>query len=176
MGRRKAELPVGDVTLLEWVVARLGPAFAETIVSGAAAPAGARSVADRRTDAGPLAGIEAALAEARSETLFVIACDMPRVSLRLASLVVASCAGHDAAVPRAAGRGQPTCAAYSRSAGPKLSAYLEAGGRRATGALDALDVVFVEEEQLARAGVALSELSDLDTPADYEAFLASLGN
>jgi molybdopterin-guanine dinucleotide biosynthesis protein A len=175
MGRPKAGLPVGEVTLLEWMVRRLGPAFAETIVSGATAPAGARQVEDRRPDAGPLAGIEAALAAARSDIAFVIACDMPRASGRLAALLVARCSGHDAAVPRAAGRAQPTCAAYARSAVPILAAYLDAGGRRATAALDGLDVVFLEEPDLAGAGIPLSELADLDTPADYQAFLASLG-
>ena len=176
MGRAKAELPVGELTLLEWMVRRLGPRFAETIVSGATAPAGARTVDDRRADAGPLAGIEAALVAARTDVAFVVACDMPRASERLAGLLVSRCAGHDVAVPRVGNRAQPTCAAYARSAVPKLAAYLDAGGRRATAALDALDAVFLEEGDLADAGIPLSELADLDTPADYQAFLASLGD
>ncbi len=174
MGRSKASLPVAGVTLLEWMVRRLGPQFAETIVSGAAAPAGAREAADRRADAGPLAGVEAGLLESRMPHAFVIACDMPRASARLASLLIERCAGHDAAVPRVGGRAQPTCAAYARTASSKIGAYLDRGARRATEMLNEVDTVFVDEPELAREGIAADELADLDTPADYDAFVASL--
>lgn len=56
MGRPKAELLVEGRTLLEWMVRGLAPAFAETLVCGAGAPPGARSVADQHPMAGPLAG------------------------------------------------------------------------------------------------------------------------
>lgn len=174
MGRPKAELPVAGVTLLEWLVARLGPGFAETIVAGGPAPSGARAVMDVRPDAGPLGGIEAALAAMRTDRGLVLACDMPRATLRLAAVLLERSIGHDAAVPRLAGRAEPTCAAYARAAGPKISAYLDTGGRRASAALGRLDAVFVDEAELARAGVAAGELADLDTPAEYDAFLASL--
>jgi molybdopterin-guanine dinucleotide biosynthesis protein A len=175
MGRPKHELPIDGATLLEWQVARLGRFFGDLIVVGAAAPVGARSVFDRRTDGGPLAGIEAGLLAMHPDSrAFVLACDMPRAQPSLGALLWRLCEGHDAAVPRVAGRAQPTCAAYARSAAPKLTAYLDAGERRATEALDRLDVVFVDEAELIGEGVALTELDDLDTPADYDAFLASL--
>jgi len=174
MGRDKRDLRIGDTTLLEWVVARLGPSFAETLICGAPAPPGARALLDRRLNAGPLAGIEAGLAAMRTELGFVIAGDMPYASAQLAEVLLARCVGHDAAVPRVAGSAQPICAAYSRAAGPKVEAYLDAGGRRATVALERLDVVYLGEADLTKAGIGASELTDLDTPADYEAFLASL--
>jgi molybdopterin-guanine dinucleotide biosynthesis protein A len=174
MGRAKAELPVNGVTLLEWMVRRLGPDFAETIVAGTIAPAGARGAPDRHADAGPLAGIEAGLLAARTQAVFVVACDMPRASAQLAALLLARCTGHDAAVPRVGGRLQPACAAYARTAAPKIGAYLDRGERRATEMLDELDAVFVDERELASQGIAPTELADLDTPADYDAFIASL--
>ena len=174
MGRPKHALPVGGVTLLEWIVARLGPSFAETIVSGAPAPAGMRGVADRRPAAGPLAGIEAALLAMRGDRAFVVAVDMPSASARLAAALIARVGAHDAVVPRVSGLAQPTCAVYARSAAPKIGAYLDGGKRRATAALEGLDVVFVDTDDLHASGIAASELGDLDTPADYDAFLASL--
>jgi len=174
MGRDKATLPVDGVTLLEWMVRRLGPEFAETIVAGAPAPEGAREASDRRADAGPLAGIEAGLLAARSPFAFVVASDMPRASARLAAVLLARCAGHDAAVPRVDGRAQPTCAAYARTSAVKIGAFLDRGARRATDALNDLDTIFVDERDLATDGIAVTELTDLDTPADYEAFIASL--
>ncbi len=174
MGRAKADLPVRGGTLLEWVVGRLAPAFAETLVAGGAAPSGARAVADRRTGAGPLAGIEAALAEMRTPCGFVVACDMPRVSEALAALLVSRCAGHDAAVPRTGGAAQPACAAYRRSALPKIGALLDAGERRLTEAVATLDARYVDDAELRASGIAAGELADLDTPEDYAAFVASL--
>ncbi len=175
MGRAKHELPVGAATLLAWQVARLGRFFGDTIVVGAPAPAGARGVSDARADAGPVAGIEAGLLATKlSDRAFVLACDMPHASAALGALLLRLCDGHDAAVPRVAGRAQPTCAAYSRTAASKLTAYLDSGERRATEALDRLDVVFVDDAGLLREGISLTELDDLDMPADYDAFVAGI--
>ncbi len=174
MGRDKASLPVDGGTLLEWVVRTLGPSFADTIVSGVGAPSGARAVADLRPGAGPLAGIEAGLAAAGTGHAFVLACDMPRVSARLAALLLERCRGHDVAMARVAGLDQPTCAAYDRAALPRITAFLDSGGRRAGALIAELDAVRVGEAELASSGIARGELADLDTPADYEAFLASL--
>lgn len=176
MGRDKASLPVPGGTLLERVVRVIGPAFSDVVVCGAAAPAGARAAADRRADTGPLAGMEAGLFETRTAEAFVLACDMPRVSARLATLLLERSRGHDVALPRVADRDQPLCAAYARSVLPKLSSYLDGGGRRVATFVASLDAVRVTEDELTSAGIAPGELSDIDTPAEYEAFLASLGS
>ncbi|MGH7918678.1 MAG: NTP transferase domain-containing protein, partial [Candidatus Dormibacteraceae bacterium] len=66
MGRPKAMLPLGGMTLIEWVVRRLGPSFAETLVAtGPDSPLPESlepfRVLDAWPGAGPLAGIEVAL-------------------------------------------------------------------------------------------------------------------
>ncbi len=175
MGQPKALLRVGDITLVEWIVRRLAPSFAEVLVAGASdAPAPARAVADAREHAGPLAGIEAGIAAASHDDVVVVACDTPRASARLAGLLLDRSRGHHAAVPRVAGRVQPTCAAYRRAALAPIRAFLDAGGRRVTRALETLDVVYVDEAELTQAEIDLAELSDLDTRADYDAFVTSL--
>jgi hypothetical protein len=40
--------------------------------------------------------------------------------------------------------------------------------------LEALDVVFLDDAELAREGIGPGELVDVDTPADYQTFIASL--
>ena len=82
MGRPKALLQVGDATLVEWVAARLAPAFSQLLVSArdeAQVPQRLRGhvVRDQRPGAGPLAGIEAGLAATPHEALVAVACDMP---------------------------------------------------------------------------------------------------
>src|SRR5262252_4007886 len=67
MGRPKALLPVGSTTLIEWLTARLAPAFAHLAVAARdpdCLPPGLRPhmVPDLHAGAGPLAGVEAGLA------------------------------------------------------------------------------------------------------------------
>jgi molybdopterin-guanine dinucleotide biosynthesis protein A len=176
MGRPKQELRVGDTTLLRWQIARLRSSFGELVIVGATSDApDIRIVADERSSAGPLAGIETGLKAMRvCDRGFVLACDMPRVRPALATLLYRLSAGHEAAVPRVDGIAQPTCAVYARSAQPKISAFLDAGHRRVTLALDELDVRYVDEEELRSHGHDAREFTDLDTPADYEAFLSEL--
>jgi molybdopterin-guanine dinucleotide biosynthesis protein A len=180
MGRPKALLPVGSTTLLEWVIDRLEPHFDEVLVSLSKPPAElpatltAKSVFDLHPQAGPLAGVEAALAGARNETVFVVACDMPRVTPALARALVAASAGHDAAVPRIEGRPEPACAAYRRGASGPVGAALRADRRQAAEALADLDVRYLDEDELAAAGAGPHTFANLNTQADYRYFLEGL--
>ncbi len=120
MGRAKGWLEVGESNLLRYVAERLAPAFSEVMVSFAEPeqleePVPYRIVFDRKTSAGPLAGLEAGLAAARNEVVFAVACDMPYVTQYVAELAVAAARRSDAAIPRIEGRPEPACGAYRRS-------------------------------------------------------------
>ena len=132
-------------------------------------PPGLRSrlVADLRPGAGPLGGIEAGLAVARHATLVAVACDMPYVTPELTQRLVGAAEGHDAAVPRLGGLLEPACAAYRRSAAAPISAALAAGNRKAADALSRLEVAWLDGEDP-------SLFTNLNTPAEYHAFLAGL--
>ena len=172
MGRVKSLLPVQDTTLLEWLAERLAPGFEELRVAARDAsqlPPGLRSrlVADLWPGAGPLGGIEAGLAVARHATLVAVACDMPYVTPELTQRLVGAAEGHDAAVPRLGGLAEPACAAYRRSAAAPISAALAAGNRKAADALSRLEVAWLDGEDP-------SLFTNLNTPAEYHAFLAGL--
>jgi molybdopterin-guanine dinucleotide biosynthesis protein A len=172
MGGVKSLLPVQDTTLLEWLAERLAPGFEELRVAARDAsqlPPGLRSrlVADLRPGAGPLGGIEAGLAVARHATLVAVACDMPYVTPELTQRLVGAAEGHDAAVPRLGGLAEPACAAYRRSAAAPISAALAAGNRKAADALSRLEVAWLDGEDP-------SLFTNLNTPAEYHAFLAGL--
>jgi molybdenum cofactor guanylyltransferase len=169
MGRPKALLPVKGTTLIEWLAARLAPAFSDLLISARAEadiPPGLRHrvVLDLRDDAGPLAGIEAGLTACPTSALVAVACDMPWVSPGLCRRLVVASAGHDAAVPRLEGGPEPTCAAYAMSALTVISAALDGGRHRAREVLSGLDVAWLDGED---AG----EFDNINRPADYERFL-----
>ena len=173
MGRPKAWLEVGDTILLRWVVDRLAADFSEVVTAFAEPeqleqPIPYRVVFDRKPSAGPMAGIEAGLAAARHDPVFVIACDMPYVTRAVARVAVAAARMCDAAVPRIDGRPEPVCAAYRRSALPLITAALDAGKRRAADVLDGLDVTWLED-------IDSDVVRSLNTPDDYLRFRAVAG-
>jgi molybdopterin-guanine dinucleotide biosynthesis protein A len=170
MGRPKALLPVGGTTLIEWLTARLAPGFAHLVVAAREAerlPPSLRPrlVTDLHPGAGPLAGVEAGLAASPHDVVVVVACDMPAVTAGLLRrLAEAAGEGVDAAVPRVAGRAEPTCAAYRRSAAGPIAEALAAGRLRATDALAGLRVRWLDGEDPAL-------FANLNTPDDYRRFL-----
>ena len=173
MGRTKAWLEVGDTTLVRWVTERLAPAFTEVVVSFAEPEQVLhllpyRLVFDRKASAGPLAGLEAGLSTARNEITFAVACDMPYVTRELAEMAVVASRGCDAAIPRIDGRPEPACAAYRRSALPKITAALDAGRYKASDLAEQLDVTWLE-------GHDTEQFRSLNDPEDYERFRLELG-
>jgi molybdopterin-guanine dinucleotide biosynthesis protein A len=118
-------------------------------------------VHDRFVGLGPLAGIHAALEFARPRPLFVLACDLPFVTVELVAHVVdwsssgrAFGSGTDAAAVEARarvavweGRRQPLCGLYSASCRQALEARLSAGRLEAWRFLD----------EIATTGVAVGE-------------------
>ncbi|MEP7105994.1 MAG: molybdenum cofactor guanylyltransferase [Chloroflexota bacterium] len=152
MGQPKARLPFGEATLAEHAVNTLTAAFDEVLISAnhpAAVPAALsaryRLVADLHRGAGPLAGIEAGLDAAQHDTVFAVACDMPLVTVALATAIVEAAQGHDAAVPRIEGRPEPACAAYRRQAAGPIAAALREGRRKAADVLEELDVAWLDD-------------------------------
>jgi molybdopterin-guanine dinucleotide biosynthesis protein A len=168
MGRPKAWLEVGDTTLLRWMVERLAPAFSDVLISFAEPEqledhVPYRLVFDRRSSRGPLAGIEAGLAAARTEVSFAIACDMPYVSGALAQMAVTAARHCDAAIPRVGDRPEPVCAAYRKSALPVIIAALNAGELTAADVVSRLDVTWLD-------GLDPEQFESLNTPDDYRRF------
>ena len=168
MGRPKAWLEVGEITLLRWMIERLGPAFSEVVVSFAEPEQVERLVPfrlvfDRKLAAGPLAGLEAGLTAARHEVTFAVACDMPYVTPDVAEMAVVAARGCDAAMPRVNGRAEPVCAAYRRSALPAVTAALDAGRLAASDLANHLDVTWLE-------GLDPKLFRSLNTPEDFERF------
>ncbi len=165
MGRPKALLPWQGSTLLEWLAGQLSPGFTTLLVSAAhpsQVPASLRpqTVTDPRPGEGPLAGLVAGMQAAPDQPLLAVACDMPNVTPALLSRLLRASQGWDAAVPRLAGRPQPTCAAYRPAALGPLKAALQQRRLKLSDAVAGLAVNWLDEED-ARL------FENMNTPADY---------
>lgn len=176
MGRDKARLSAGATTLLDRIILRLSPVVDRVIVAGGSPSArgGASWVPDGRPGAGPLAGIAAGLAAMPGEFGWAVACDLPDVEPRLGDLLFGYAPDVDAVVPRPDAQPEGLCAVYRRSLGPRIEALLEAGERRVTALLDAVDVHYVGTEELRRVDPELRSFRNLNTPAEYRAWLESI--
>lgn len=92
-------------------------------------------------DRGPLAGLQAALADCRTEWLVSVPCDAPFVPTTLVSRLAAALAGDVAtgAYARTAAGAHPVFCLMRRDVLPALTAYLDNGGRAVGGWIATLD-------------------------------------
>jgi molybdopterin-guanine dinucleotide biosynthesis protein A len=131
MGCDKAWLEIGGQTLLERQIGLARAIGSKKIfISGRAgkdySAFGCRVLRDKFADAGPLAGIERALAAASSPLLLVLAVDLPEMNARFLRGLLASCAENFGAIPRVNGNIEPLAAIYPRAARSLAEALLRA--------------------------------------------------
>ena len=146
MGRDKATLPFGGVTILERIAGELGRYFDEIMVVAApndtAPPSDWRAI-DQQTGVtllhddtpyqGPVGALARGLAHARNPIVFACSCDLPLINGAVARAQCGMLADYDAVIPEVAMRLQPLHAAYRREAvGAALRAMEAAGERRLT--------------------------------------------
>jgi molybdopterin-guanine dinucleotide biosynthesis protein A len=176
MGRDKASLPAGDGTLIEHLASRLAPVVEETIVVGGSGRhqlAGVMVVDDRYPGLGPLAGMHAGLLAARYPYVWVVGCDVPDAEPGLVALLRALAGDADAVVPLVDAEPQGVCALYQRALAARIEALLKAGERRIKALLAASNVRYVAPEMLRVIDPDLRSFRNINTPADYEAWLTT---
>ena len=132
MGRNKAFLEIDGKTLLarQIKLARQTGA-AEIFISGRTdadySTFGCRVLHDTFAEAGPLAGIERALAASDSPLLLVLAVDLPEMNAEFLRRLAAHCAKDSGAIPRIMENIEPLAAFYPKAAEPLAETMLCAG-------------------------------------------------
>jgi molybdopterin-guanine dinucleotide biosynthesis protein A len=138
MGQDKAWLTVSGKSLIARqieLVRELGAA--EVFISGRAETdyheLNCPVLSDRFEDAGPLAGVERALAAISSPLLLVLAVDMPRMDPKQLRMLLAHCTANYGAIPRFRSGLEPLAAIYPRSALSLVMQLLESQNYSARG-------------------------------------------
>jgi molybdopterin-guanine dinucleotide biosynthesis protein A len=124
-------------------------------------------VPDRVPGAGPLAGLDAALAALApgEEAVACVAGDMPFLDPRALALL----RDHppaQAVVPRVGGLPDPLFARYARSCAPIIARALAEGRLKTRALLAELDVAYLDEPALHAVDPTLRFLTNINTPED----------
>lgn len=170
-GRDKALFTYGGVTFLERLTGEL-KGFSEVLLSVDRAErypdCGLHVIIDDYPECGPISGLCTALRVCRSDLLFVVACDMPLVSHKLAELLCAYVSPETDAVIPVTGDGQihPYCGLYRKRAYRTLKDHIDHKQYRIMDAYPAMNVEYIS---LAHSGCSDEMLRNINTPEEYAA-------
>jgi molybdopterin-guanine dinucleotide biosynthesis protein A len=184
MGREKASLEIGGLSMIERVFNAVSR-VADTVVVVGGGPALAHrqvlTIADRYPGTNAIGGVATALehaAEALGQDvpILCVACDMPLLEPALLALLGDLPSEWDAAVPRTASGYEPLCAVYRPRALSAFLAEIRRGNLRVFDAYPALRVREVPEEELRRVDRTLRSFLNVNRPEDLSAVLQVLGS
>jgi molybdopterin-guanine dinucleotide biosynthesis protein A len=173
MGRDKAELRIGDQTILEGSIEVLLEVAEEVLVVGRPVVTSSlnraiRAVPDDVPNAGPLGGLVSGLRQIESPYAIVVACDHPFLDARLLRYLLGLASGYDAVVPVIEGRSQPTHAVYARHIQSAGEQQLASGRYKLDLLLGSLQVRWVSEEEIDAAGLDRRSFVNVNTPPEWE--------
>jgi len=168
MGSDKATIKLHGKPMLEHVLEQISPLFSGVLISVNTLREDIKlpQIVDHAEGRGPILGIKRALEEVRTDWVFVIACDMPFVSVRLIQELSRHRKSHDAVVTFAFDRAQPLFGFYNKTCLPNIETRIQQGQRSMIRLLDELNTYYMSEQQVALIDPELKSLLSLDTQDD----------
>lgn len=169
MGTDKANIVVGERTMLAHVAAALEAVDDLVVVGGRSGLKGVRHLDDEEPGQGPLGGFLTGARSTRADVVIFAACDLPRLEPSTVETLVQALARSDAAyaVPLANGVRQWHLLAARRSAVGHLRERFDHGIRSLRRAYAGLPSVCVLPTDS-------SSLQDVDTPKDLAALSSGI--
>lgn len=174
MGTNKALLKINEKTNIERIADKLKILFDDIILVTNEPEQykflGLKMVEDQYPGMGPLAGVHAGLEVSDFEVNFVVACDMPFISVELANALVNNCSHYDAVVPVINGKQHPLFSVFKKETANKIEQSIAGGRLRMKHLLDDLNVLYLTETELR----ALCQLDleriffNMNHPNEYE--------
>jgi molybdopterin-guanine dinucleotide biosynthesis protein A len=169
-GRDKSALQVGGRSILDRQLEELSCLTDDVLIVGRLLrpDTGVRHVIDRVEGCGPLGGLDAALAAARSDIVAVVACDMPFITSRFLQHLLACRETADAVVPYTSRGYHPLCAIYTRACQPAIARRLDARQLALRDLLPELRLRVVGDDELAGFDYERM-LANVNTPDELDA-------
>jgi molybdopterin-guanine dinucleotide biosynthesis protein A len=174
MGEDKRFIHVGQRTLLERSCAVLCEVFEQIYVviaqDSPALQADVPVVRDLVSDGGSLGGLYTGLRLAKTQHVFLAACDMPFLSPDVIRYMVCLKDQVDIVISRWATRLQPTHAVYGRDCLPVIEEMMALHNRKIQSMIDhcALRVRVIPEEEIKKIDPDGHSLFNINTPSDLE--------
>ncbi len=179
MGRPKLSLPFGSELMLQRVCRILSTVVDPIVVVAAVGqelpplPADVLVVRDEYPDQGPLAGIATGLGalRGRADAAYVTSCDVPLLKPEFIRHLIAKLTTHAAVVPCDAEHVHVLAAVYRLELEDLARRLINEQRRRPLFLIEQSDSIRVATSELRSIDPELDSLSNLNTPADYEAAL-----
>lgn len=150
-GSDKAFAKVRGIAIIEYLLLLLSPLFNRVIIVSNLVEKyeryNVKIVSDKVTGTGPLGGIYSGLVESDLEKNFVIACDMPLVSLNLIKHML-SFDGYDAVIPKIDEKVEPLCAVYSKNSISEIEKQITMGDLKVRNLYKKIKTKYLEEEEI----------------------------
>lgn len=171
MGRDKAFLQLGGKSLIRWVLKVHQELFDQVIIvadskerfRGVPCPV----VCDLLPNRGPLGGIYTGLEYAKSERIFVTACDLPFLKPVLIRHLISLMQGYEAVIPYCEGHWHPLHAVYSKRCRLIFEYWMKGREYSIKNLIPNLLVQKVEESELRVYDSDLASMTNLNTPRDF---------
>ncbi len=174
LGSPKALLKFQECTLLELIVDCLKEYFVQlTLVTDRPdlyghLPVNITGDIIKTDKKSPLRGIHAGLISSPLSYQFIVACDMPFLSLDLIKYMEKFTDDYDAVVPRIGNYFQPLHAYYSRSCIEVIEAQVKKGRYKVTEFYSQLNIKYVGEEEIKRFDPQQRSFININRWSDYE--------
>ena len=173
MGVPKAQLPFGNGTLIESVIATLRPVFRTVYVAGRErdrlAGLDATLLIDDREDRGPLVGLARGLSASDAPWCFAVGCDMPFLSPQVIRRMASFLDDCDVLAARVEGHIQSLHAFYYTGCLPRALGLLDKGNTSLKALLEACDVRLIDGSEFLDLDPGLDSFTDLDTVEEFRA-------
>lgn len=170
MGRDKTLLLYDNETLIQRTVRTMQTFVDEIIVASNATEKynlpGIVEVPDIYPGMGPLGGIHTGLLAAKHQHSFIVSCDMPFFTAKLAKYLLERRSGFDVVVPEIKRRLEPLCAVYSRNCIKPIERCMQAGISQVFQFYPEVKVLRILESDLQLLGDLKEIFCNLNTPED----------
>jgi len=171
MGSDKSLLPLTGARFIDHVYRCMADLFNEVIIvtnsPGLYNEIPCRKVSDIYYAQGSLAGLHSGLLHAKSEKIFVVACDMPFIMPAVVREICAHADQGDLVIPYSSNGHEPLHALYTKRCLPAMEQVLDAGLKRIVAFFDMVKPVEVSAETIRLHDPEEKSFQNINTPEDY---------